>query len=145
MLQAVKAALVSLTLLTALTTAAAHDHHTVGEGDNQFEITLGYAREPAYTDELNGLYLAVQDLAEEPVENLESSLGVAIIAPDGETRRELPLRAVSGEPGRYTSDFILSEPGVYSFEITGFIGETEVELNVPYGDEVAPLAELRFP
>ena len=88
---------------------------------------------------------AAHDLAGEPVENLESSLGVAIIAPDGETRRELPLRAVYGEPGAYTSNFILSEPGVYSFAIGGFIGETEVELNVPYGDEVAPLAELRFP
>ena len=88
---------------------------------------------------------AAHDLAGEPVENLESSLGVAIVAPDGETRRTLPLRAVYGEPGAYTSDFILSEPGVYSFAIGGFIGETEVELNVPYGDEVAPLAELRFP
>ena len=145
MLQAVKTTLVSLTLLTALTTAAAHDHHTVGEGENQFEITLGYAREPAYTDELNGLDLFVHTMTDEPVENLENSLSVAIIAPNGETRRTLPLRAVFGEPGAYTSDFILSEPGVYSFAIGGFIGETEVELNVPYGDEVAPLAELRFP
>ena len=145
MSQTVKATLVSLTLLTALTTAAAHDHHTVGAGENQFEITLGYAREPAYTDELNGLDLFVHTLTYEPVENLEASLSVAIVAPDGETRRTLPLRAVYGEPGAYTSDFILSEPGVYSFAIGGFIGETEVELNVPYEDEVTPLAELRFP
>lgn len=145
MVQPVKATFVFLTLLTALTTAAAHDHHTVGEGENQFEITLGYVREPAYTDELNGLDLFVHTMADEPVENLEASLGVAIIAPDGETRRELPLRAVYGEPGAYTSDFILSEPGVYSFAITGFIGATEVDLSVPYEDEVTPLAELRFP
>ena len=145
MLHAVKATLVSLSLLTALTTAAAHDHHTVGEGENQVEITLGYAREPAYTDELNGLDLFVHTMTDEPVENLESSLSVAIVAPNGETRRTLPLRAVYGEPGAYTSDLILSEPGVYSFEISGFIGEAEVDLNVPYGDAVAPLAELRFP
>ena len=145
MLQTVKATLVSLTLLTALTTAAAHDHHTVGEGENRYEITLGYAREPAYTDELNGLDLFVHTMTDKPVENLESSLNVAIIAPNGETRRTLPLRAVFGEPGAYTSDFILSEPGVYSFAIGGFIGETEVDLNVPYGDAVTPLAELRFP
>ena len=82
---------------------------------------------------------------DEPVENLETSLSVAIVAPDGETRRDLPLRAVYGEPGAYTSDIILSEPGVYRFEISGFIGETEVELNVPYEDEVTPLENLRFP
>ena len=137
--------LVSLTLLTALTVAAAHDHHTVGEGENQYEITLGYAREPAYTDELNGLDLFVHALDGEPVEHLEASLSAAIVAPDGETRRDLPLRAVFGQPGAYTSDVILSEPGVYTFEITGFIGETEVNLTAPYEDEVTRLAELRFP
>ena len=92
-----------------------------------------------------GDLFALYDPDGEPVENLESGLDVAIVAPDGETRRTLPLRAVYGEPGAYTSDVILSEPGVYRFEMGGFIGETEVDLNVPYGDEVTPVAELRFP
>lgn len=131
--------------LLAFSLSFAHDHQTVGEGENQYELTIGYVHEPTYTDQLNGLDLAVHKLDETPVENLETSLKAAIITPDGATRRELPLRAVYGEPGTYTSDFILSEPGAYTFEITGFIGEAEVDLTVPYEDEVEPVADLRFP
>jgi hypothetical protein len=96
-------------------------------------------------EQLNGLDLIIHDAAEQPVENLESSLSATLIAPDGEARRELPLRAQYGEPGAYTSDFILTEPGAYTFHIGGFIGDLEVDLTVPYDHEVAPVAELRFP
>ena len=132
-------------LSSLLGTAFAHDHHTVGQGNQQYEIVLGYVNEPPYTEQLNGLDLRVHNMAEEPVENLETSLTAAIIAPGGGARRELPLRAVYGEPGAYTSDFILSEPGAYTFEITGFIGELEVNLTAPYDHEVEPAADLRFP
>lgn len=128
-----------------LSVTFAHDHHMVGQGDQQYEIVLGYVNEPPYTEQMNGIDLRVHNAAEEPVENLETSLSAAIIAPDGETRRELPLRAVFGEPGAYTSDFILSKPGAYTFEITGFIGELEVNLTAPYDSEVEPAADLRFP
>lgn len=127
------------------TLAFAHDTQTVGAGDNRFEITIGYVNEPPYTEQLNGLDLIIRTPDDEPVENLESSLSAAIVAPDGEARRELPLRAQYGEPGAYTSDFILSEPGVYTFRISGFIGDLEVDLTIPYDHEVAPAAELRFP
>lgn len=139
-----KHALLAAGLLT-LSAAFAHDHQTVGEGENQYELTLGYINEPTYTEQMNGLDLVVHTMDETPVENLEQSLSAAIIAPDGKARRELPLRAVYGEPGAYTSDFILSEPGAYTFEITGFIGETEVDLSVPYDSEVEPAADLVFP
>ncbi len=129
--------------LSFLSVTFAHDHHTVGQGDQQYEIVLGYVNEPPYTE--NGLDLTVHNMAEEPVENLETSLSAAIIAPDGETRRELPLRAVYGEPGAYTSDFILSEPGAYTFVIKGFISELEVNLTAPYDNEVEPVTNLRFP
>lgn len=128
-----------------LNVTVAHNHHTVGQGDQQYEIVLGYVNEPPYTEQLNGVDLRVYDAAKKPVENLEASLTAAIVAPDGETRRELPLRAVFGEPGAYTSDFILSEAGAYTFEIKGFIGELEVDLTAPYDHEVEPAAELRFP
>lgn len=131
--------------LLALSLSFAHEHQTVGEGENQYELAIGYVNEPTYTDQLNGLDLAVHKMDETPVENLETSLKAAIIAPDGTARRGLPLRAVYGEPGAYTSDFILSEPGAYTFEISGFIGETEVDLSVPYDGEVAPVADLTFP
>lgn len=136
----------ALNLLSlVLSTAFAHDHHTVGQGEQQYEIVLGYVNEPPYTEQLNGIDLRVHNMAEEPIENLETSLSATIIAPDGEARRELPLRAVYNEPGAYTSDFVLTEPGAYTFEITGFIGDLEVDLTAPYDHEVEPAAELRFP
>ncbi len=137
---------VSVVLTAALLTVSfAHDHHTVGQGDQQYEIVLGYVNEPPYTEQMNGIDLTVHNMAEEPVENLETSLTATIIAPDGRARRKLPLRVVYGEPGAYTSDFILSEPGAYTFEVKGFIDELEVNLTAPYDHEVAPAAELRFP
>ena len=131
--------------LLALSLSFAHDHQTVGEGENQYELTIGYVHEPTYTNQLNGLDLAVYKMDETPVENLEKSLSAAIIAPDGTTRRELPLRAVYGEPGAYTSDFILSKPGAYTFEVTGFSGKAKVTLTVPYDHNVEAAADLRFP
>lgn len=128
-----------------LTLALAHDTQTVGEGENRHEIVIGYVNEPPYTEQLNGLDLTVRTPDDAPVENLESSLSATLIAPDGGARRELPLRAQYGEPGAYTSDFILTEPGAYTFHIGGFIGNLEVDLTVPYDHEVAPAAELRFP
>lgn len=131
--------------LAASTFALAHDTQTVGEGAERYRITLGYVNEPPYTEQLNGLELIVRTQGGEPVENLANSLSATIIAPDGERTRELPLRARYGQPGAYTSDFILSEPGTYTFEIGGFIGGLEVDLTLPYDHEVTPADELRFP
>lgn len=131
--------------LGLLSVTFAHDYHTVSQGEQQYEIVLGYVNEPPYTEQMNGIDLRVYNMAEEPVENLETSLTATIIASDGRARRKLPLRVVYGEPGAYTSDFILSEPGAYTFEDKGFIDEPEVNLTAPYNHEVAPAAELRFP
>lgn len=141
--------LTALTLLTVMASIAsfvlAHDTQTVGEGENQYQVTVGYVNEPPYTEQLNGLDLIIRTADDEPVENLESSLSAELVAPDGEATRELPLRAQYGEPGYYTSDFILTEPGAYTFRISGFIGELEVDLEIPYDHKVEVSSELRFP
>lgn len=134
-----------MTLTALLPLAFAHDTRTVGEGDNQYQVTLGYVNEPPYTEQLNGIDLIICDMDNQPVENLESSLSAELVSPDGEVTRELPLRAQYGEPGSYTSDFILTQPGAYTFRVTGFIGELEVDLEVPYDHEVEASSELRFP
>lgn len=125
--------------------AFAHDTQTVGQGETQYQVTVGYVNEPPYTGQLNGLDLIIRDMDDQPVENLESSLTAELVAPDGEATRELPLRAQYGEPGYYTSDFILTETGAYTFRIAGFIGELEVDLEIPYNHAVEDGAELRFP
>lgn len=125
--------------------ASAHDTQTVGQGENQYQVTVGYVNEPPYTEQFNGIDLIIRDMDDQPIENLETSLSAELVSPDGETTRELPLRAQYGEPGAYTSDFILTQPGAYTFRITGFIGELEVNLEIPYDHEVEPASELHFP
>ena len=135
----------ALSLAALLPFAFAHETVTVGQGENQYQVTVGYVNEPPYTEQLNGIDIIIRDMDNQPVENLETSLLAEIVSPDGEATRELPLRVQYGKPGSYTSDFILTEPGTYTFRITGFIGELEVELEIPYDHEVEPSSELRFP
>jgi hypothetical protein len=134
-----------LSFAALLSLAFAHDTQTVGEGENQYQVTVGYVNEPPYTEQLNGLDLIIRDMDDQPVENLESSLSAQLVAPDGEATRDLPLRAQYGQPGYYTSDFILTETGTYTFRISGFIGELEVDLEIPYDHEVEASSDLRFP
>lgn len=133
-----------LLALSAAPLALAHNEQTVGSGENEYTISLAMNSEPAFTEAPNGLNLIVQNGEGTGVENLETSLTATLTAPNGSAERELTLRPVSGEPGAYTDDFVLTEPGVYSVHIGGFIGETEVDVTFET-HEVAPLADLRFP
>jgi len=134
----------ALAALVCLTLASAHETQTVGEGENQLQVILGMRSEPAYTEERNGLDLIIRDANDQSIENLEGSLQAEITSPDGAATRRLELRPVYGEPGAYTDDFVLTQPGVYTVRVTGFIGEREVDLTFET-HEVAPIAEIRFP
>ncbi len=124
--------------------AFAHETQTVGEGEEAANVIVGMVREPAFTDERNGLDLIIRDANDEPIENLENSLEAEITAPSGGEPRVLELRAQYGQPGYYTDDFVLSEPGVYTIRIGGFIGEREIDLTFE-SHEVGALDDLRFP
>lgn len=49
----------------------------MGESDARYKVIVGYAKEPAYTDERNGLDLFIRTVANEPEPNLASSLTTA--------------------------------------------------------------------
>lgn len=123
--------------------ALAHETQTVGEGDGIVEVTVGFASEPAYTDERNGPTVSVRDADGEPVTNLEGALAAELVAPGGASL-SLDLRAVHGQPGTYSADLVLTEAGVYTLQLDGFIGATEIDLAFEL-HEVAPLDDLRFP
>ncbi len=135
-------ALVVTVFLAALVSgASAHELKTVGP----YDVLLGFVNEPPVTDTLNGLDLIVQTSADkQPVDNLEKSLDVTILAPDGSSSRSLPLAAVDGSPGHYTSPFILSRPGVYALRVHGYIGSTQVDVTFQ-SDEVAQASSITFP
>lgn len=137
----------TLTLLSILllTPALAHETKIVGEGDEQYNVIVGMVREPVFTEERNGLDLIIRRTEDDaPVEGLAGSLRAEITAPDGETTRAFELRAQWGRPGYYTDDILLSEPGIYTIRVYGFINEVEFDETFDT-HEVRPLSDLAFP
>ncbi|WP_324717359.1 hypothetical protein U7230_03520 [Carboxydochorda subterranea] len=132
----------TVTLVAALlgATAAAHETKVVGG----YRISVGMRVEPPYTDERNGLDLIVKRTSDDsPVEGLEKSLRVELTAPDGQ-QRSYALRAQFGQPGRYTADWLLTQPGVYRIRVFGYVGSQAIDETFS-SHEVRPLSELRFP
>jgi len=123
-----------------------HAHQTQTVGPNgEYLVIVGFEREPIFTDERNAVDVIVRRAADrEPVEHLEQTLFLELIAPDGAARRELPLRARHGQPGYYTADVLLTQPGVYTLRVWGHIFDVEFEAEF-HTHDVAPLAQLRFP
>lgn len=127
------------------TTAWAHEAQTVSDGQTSYDVIVGFTTEPPFTDERNGLSLTVRQAeGGEPVENLQNSLSAQLIAPDGQASLDLELRARHGQPEAYTADFVLTEPGIYTLRLDGFIAAAEVDLTFEL-HEVRPFGELRFP
>jgi len=131
-------------LLTLALPTLAHEGREVGEA----LIVFGWRVEPAYTTLLNGpeLFINHHD-TEEPIEGLEETLQLEISF--GDQTKVLRLRAVFGEPGSYTADLIPTQPGDYSFRLTGTIGETEVDETFTSADgefsPVEPVSDILFP
>lgn len=130
-------------LLLAPGAVSAHESKMVG--DERFRVSVGFIVEPIHTDERNGLDLIIRRAGErEPLPGLEDGLRAAIIAPDGRSMRELPVRPQYGKPGRYTFDIVLTEPGRYGVRVWGTI--EGVAFDEVFGlDEVRPLSDLHFP
>jgi hypothetical protein len=136
-----------LGLLAVLTfgfagSAAAHESRTIGE----FELVVGFIDEPAIQGDTNGLSLEVSR-GGQPVDDLAGTLKGEVIF--GEERRELTISPVFNEPGAYESVFIPSQPGDYTFRITGDLAGTPIDEQFTSGPEtfasVEPRADYEFP
>lgn len=125
--------------------AAAHGHESKLVADDAFRVSVGFLVEPIHTGERNGLDLVIRRAGErDPIPELENGLRAEMIAPDGQTRREFPVRPQYGSPGRYTFDVMLVQPGEYRVRVWGTI------LGLPFDEvfslsEATPLADLAFP
>jgi hypothetical protein len=133
----------ALSLLLTLT-ATAHEGREVGE----VSIVFGWRVEPAYTTLFNGPELRIaHHETEEPIEGLEETLQLEISF--GDQTKVLRLRAVFGEPGSYMADVIPTQPGDYTFHLTGTIGEDEVDETFTSADgdfsTVEPVSDIMFP
>lgn len=122
----------------------AHETKAVGD-EGEFLISFGFVVEPIYTNERNGLDIIIRRADDRsPVSHLEQTIVAEIISPDGTSRRQLPLRAVWGEEGRYTADVVLTEPGFYQVRLRGFIFDVELDETFTT-HEVSLFEVLMFP
>lgn len=141
----VRFGLVLAVLLALFATVSAHEGREVGEG--KYDIVFGWRVEPAYTTLLNGPELQINDADEKPVEGLDETLQLEISY--GGKSKVLKLRGVYNEPGHYTADLIPTQPGDYSFHLTGKINDVDVDetFDSSKGEfsSVDPITDIQFP
>jgi hypothetical protein len=159
-------ALLSAAAMLAMVTAFAVSsvtsaHETREVADGQFQFVVGFLNEPAFQDDLNAASIrittqeggeATPDAADDhgggtPVEGLVGSLNIEVIYED--QRMDLEVMGVWGEPGHYVGYFIPTEPGDYTFHVTGEIDGVEIDEMFTSGPEtfsvVEPRVDYEFP
>lgn len=156
-----RAALLAAIVGVALTgSVSAHESREVGDA-GQFHFVVGFLNEPAFQGELNGISVRItmnpsadatpvaegETVERTPIEGLETALTFEIIYED--QTAELPVETVWRDAGHYVAYVIPTEPGVYSFRITGEIDGVAIDETFTGGpetfSEVAPRAEIEFP
>jgi hypothetical protein len=148
--------LLGLVLVPAPSTSFAHGHVEVGE----YELVIGFAAEPAYLGEPNGLDLRVArkagiaaSVAAEPgatEEAHEHDASAEAAAAEGDatqpvegleeslqaelifgvSQKTLAIEPVWNEPGSYTAAVIPTEAGDYTWRIFGTIEGTPVDVSM---------------
>lgn len=116
--------------------AMARESRTVGD----YDITVGFITEPPVENDTNGLRVQIAQ-GDQLVEGIEPALQAQAIY--GDQARNLPLMA-TGEPGVYTSVFIPTLPGEYSFRLLGKINDQDIDETFASSPEGVPLVAARI-
>jgi len=128
------------------TRAAAHETRMVGP----YTFVVGWVGEPAVVGQSNGLDLTVTDTADgKAVEGLEKTLTAQVITGGGAKTRTLELAPDGDQPGHYTSGFVPTRVGDYTFHLSGMAGTTKIDEKFESGpnrfDAVTDIVGLEFP
>ncbi len=124
--------------------AFAHERRDVGK----YQFVVGWTGEPAFEGEKNGIDLRifVRD-TNEPVSGAEKTLKAEVTF--GGQRKEVPLRAVFQQPGRYSGDLVPTKEGDYRFRFFGTIDSDEVNQTFDSADKkfngVESIKGIQFP
>ena len=128
------------------TPAAAHETRMVGP----YTFIVGWVNEPAVVGQSNGLDLTVTETdGDKAVEGLEKTLKAEVITGGGAKTRGLELAPDGDQPGHYTSGFVPTRVGDYTFHISGMAGTTKIDEKFESGpnrlDPVTDIVGLEFP
>lgn len=149
----IPAALLALALFLVPAGASAHDRRDLAGG--KYQAVVGFLTEPAIQNQMNGIDLTITDMSQKdasgkgtPVEGLEKTLKVEI-AFGGGAKKEIPLAARFGAPGKYAGYFMPTEAGSYTFRIFGSINDAKIDERFESGpgrfNDVEPLSSVQFP
>ncbi|HUO50153.1 MAG TPA: hypothetical protein VMU25_01100 [Candidatus Paceibacterota bacterium] len=138
--------------------ASAHEMATYNIGGSMYQIVIGSLNEPVAVDDKTGVDLTVSKCtkptcaptmspdgdmdgpAGTPVNGLDQTLKVTLIA--GQQKKTLALSPQEGTEGKYTAPFYPTVATTLSYELTGTINGTPVDLSytcLPEGTPKAPL------
>jgi hypothetical protein len=139
-------AVASALALSVLVAAPAMAHEARDVHGYAFEV--GLIDEPVFVGQKSGLEIFVNK-DDQPVEGLEKTLKATVVQGTA-SPRDLPLKATFGEKGAYSSVFIPTAAGKYTFHITGTLpdGSTmdETFTSSPTGfNEVQDVAAGQYP
>jgi hypothetical protein len=144
---AMACALAALTLIVGAPAALAHAQRQAGP----IHIEIGFGTEPAYVGQPNSVQIILTERGR-PVVGLGDQLKVQVSF--GGQQTALPLEpnfevGGDGTPGDYRAWFIPSQPGPYTFHLTGTLHGTKIDETLTSGpttfDEVHDPAEASFP
>jgi hypothetical protein len=135
-------------LLVFASPASAHEDFTEG----RFELAIGFAEEPAYAGQPNGVQLFLNENGH-PVTDLGDELQVTVTFGDqtSDPMTFQPAFEVGefGTPGDYRAFFVPSQPGGYTFHLTGTFHGQKFDETADSGpktfDDVQDLNAASFP
>ena len=117
-------ALAALTLIVGAPAALAHAQRQAGP----IHMEIGFGTEPAYVGQPNSVQIILTEHGR-PVVGLGDALKVRVSF--GGQQTDLPLEpnfevGGDGTPGDYRAWFIPSQPGPYTFHLTGTVHGTQI-------------------
>jgi hypothetical protein len=141
---AMACALATLALIIGAPAASAHAQRQAGP----IHMEIGFGTEPAYVGQPNSVQIILTEHGKPVVDSLKVQVSF------GGQPTDLPLEANfevggDGTPGDYRAWFIPSQPGPYTFHVTGTVHGTKIDESLTSGpktfDEVQDPAEAAFP
>jgi hypothetical protein len=139
----VVAAVLSLPAMAA--TAVAHGDEAAGA----LTVTIGFGTEPAYASHPNSVQVLLRHGGDGVINARDLTAEVSF----GDASTTVPLEPHFGPgwgtPGDYRAWFVPTEPGTYTFHVTGTADGEEIDIEMTSGpqtfSDVLPLRDAMFP
>jgi hypothetical protein len=132
-------------------TVAAHTPQTAG----QYQLLIGWLREPAYVGQPNAVQVTVNDHHAAPVTDLTGDEISVVVSTAGQSSQSLTFVPAfdaveaTGPLGEYDAAIVPTAPGDYTFHVTGSIHGTAIDITLSSGEEtfdtVKGSSDLEFP